>query len=122
MGDVYNRPILKGTTTIGVVCKSGVVLASDTRVTMGYFVAHKRGKKIYKIDDHLAMTIAGGVADAQKAVEILKVNSKIYRMYHNRPFPVRAASTLLANVLFDSRPYPLLTQAIVGGIDDTGSR
>nr|NIP66604.1 hypothetical protein [Candidatus Bathyarchaeota archaeon]NIU80750.1 hypothetical protein [Candidatus Bathyarchaeota archaeon]NIV67378.1 hypothetical protein [Candidatus Bathyarchaeota archaeon]NIW15922.1 hypothetical protein [Candidatus Bathyarchaeota archaeon]NIW34024.1 hypothetical protein [Candidatus Bathyarchaeota archaeon] len=26
---------LKGTTTIGVVCKDGVILASNTRVTMG---------------------------------------------------------------------------------------
>ncbi|HDN62867.1 MAG TPA: archaeal proteasome endopeptidase complex subunit beta [Candidatus Bathyarchaeota archaeon] len=122
MEDIYDRLVLKGTTTIGVVCKDGVILSSDTRVTMGYFVAHKKGKKIYKIDDHLAMTISGGVADAQKAVEILRVNSKLYRLYHKRPFPVRSASVLLSNVLFDSRPYPLLTQVIVGGIDDTGSR
>lgn len=122
MEDIYDKLVLKGTTTVGVVCKDGVLLASDTRVTMGYFVAHKKGKKIYKIDDHLAMTISGGVADAQRAVEILKVNSKIYRLYRNRPFPVRSASVLLANVLFASRPYPLLTQVIVGGVDDTGSR
>ncbi|RJS83303.1 proteasome subunit beta, partial [Candidatus Bathyarchaeota archaeon] len=61
MEDIYDRLVLKGTTTIGVVCKDGVILSSDTRVTMGYFVAHKKGKKIYKIDDHLAMTISGGV-------------------------------------------------------------
>ena len=39
---------------------------------MGFFIAHKKGKKIYQIDNHLAMTISGGVADAQRAVEILK--------------------------------------------------
>nr|NIQ06056.1 proteasome subunit beta [Candidatus Korarchaeota archaeon]NIU83869.1 proteasome subunit beta [Candidatus Thorarchaeota archaeon] len=45
--DVVNQLVLKGTTTIGVVFKNGVILASDTRVTMGSYVAHKRGKKIY---------------------------------------------------------------------------
>jgi hypothetical protein len=38
--------VLKGTTTVGVVCKDGVILASDTRVTMGYYIAHKFGKKV----------------------------------------------------------------------------
>jgi len=51
--------VLKGTTTVGVICKDGVVLATDTRATMGYFVASKHAKKVYKIDDHIAMTIAG---------------------------------------------------------------
>ena len=60
--------VLKGTTTIGVVCKDGVILASDTRVTMGFYVAHKAGKKVYKIDDHIGMTIAGTVADADAGV------------------------------------------------------
>jgi len=119
---MYKDLVAKGTTTIGVVCKDGVVLASDTRVTMGFFIAHKKGKKIYKIDDHLAMTIAGGVADAQKAVEILKINSKLYKLNNKRPFPVSAAARLLANILFATRPMPLLTQVIVGGIDDSGNR
>ena len=46
MHETIDRLALKGTTTIGVVCKDGVVLSSDTRVTMGYYVAHKKGKKI----------------------------------------------------------------------------
>jgi len=50
--DVVNQLTLKGTTTVGVVCKDGVILASDTRVTMGFYVAHKQGKKVYQIDDH----------------------------------------------------------------------
>ena len=75
-----NQLVLKGTTTIGVVCKDGVILASDTRVTMGYFVAHKQGKKVYKIDDHIGMTIAGTVADAQRVVDIITVNAQLYKI------------------------------------------
>ncbi|HXX86814.1 MAG TPA: hypothetical protein VEH86_00005, partial [Candidatus Acidoferrum sp.] len=63
LGEAIDKFALKGTTTIGVVCKDGVILASDTRISMGFFVAHKRGKKVYKIDDYLAMTVAGMAAD-----------------------------------------------------------
>ncbi len=118
--DVVNQLTLKGTTTVGVVCKDGVILASDTRVTMGFYVAHKQGKKVYQIDDHLAMTIAGSVADAQRAVDILTTNAKLYRIELGRPLPVSSAARLLANLLFSARYVPLLAQVLVGGVDDTG--
>ena len=112
--------VLKGTTTIGVVCKDGVILASDTRVTMGYYVAHKCGKKVYEIDDHLGMTIAGTVADAQRVVDILTANAKLYKIKMNRPMPVSAAARLIANLLFSARYVPLATQVLIGGVDTTG--
>ncbi len=120
MREIPKKLAMKGTTTIGVVCKNGVILSSDTRVTMGYFVAHKRGKKIHKIDDHLAMTIAGTVADAQWTVDILKANAQLYKLTNHRKMPVSAAARLIANLLFSSRYYPLLTQVLIGGVDDTG--
>jgi len=118
--DVVNRLALKGTTTIGVVCKDGVILASDTRVTMGFYVAHKHGKKVYRIDDHLAMTISGTLADAQRTVDILTANAQLYKFNIGRPMPVSSAARLIANLLFSARYAPLLTQVLIGGLDDTG--
>lgn len=114
--------ILKGTTTIGVVCKDGVILGTDTRATMGTYVASKHAKKVYQITDNLAMTIAGGVAVAQKVVEILKVNSRLYELEKNRPIPVKSAARLVSNLLFQNREVgmPLPMQALVGGFDETG--
>jgi len=124
---MYNEPtdkiskyVLKGTTTVGVVCKDGIVLGTDTRATMGYFVAHKHAKKVYQLDDHLAMTIAGGVADAQNVVEIVKANSKLYKYEKGIIMPVNAAASLTANLLFANRYYPLILQALLGGVDSTG--
>lgn len=114
--------VLKGTTTMGIVCREGIVLATDTRVTMGFTVAHKHGKKIFPLDHHLAMTIAGGVADAQNVVEILKANAKLYTLSNTRVMPVAAAARLAANILFSSRwQGPLMLQALIGGIDDSGA-
>ncbi len=115
-----NSLALKGTTTIGAVCKDGVVLASDTRVTMGFYVAHKQGKKVYRIDDHIGMTIAGTVADAQRVVDILTANAQLYRINMNRPMPIHSAARLVANLLFSARYIPLATQVLVGGVDETG--
>jgi proteasome beta subunit len=114
--------VLKGTTTMGIVCHEGIVMATDTRVTMGYTVAHKHGKKIFALDQHLAMTIAGGVADAQNVVEILKANAKLFNLSNNRVMPVGAAARLAANILFSSRYQgPLMLQALIGGVDDSGA-
>jgi proteasome beta subunit len=120
MSNIPNQLALKGTTTVGVVCRDGVVLASDTRVTMGFFVAHHKGKKVYKIDDHMAMTISGGVADAQRAVDVLKANAQLYRLDTNRPMPISSAARLVANLLFSSRYAPLIAQVLIGGMDETG--
>ncbi len=110
----------KGTTTVGAVGKDGVALASDTRVTMGSLVVHKRGKKVYRIDDHLALTISGVVADAQRTVEILRANSRIYRLERRVGMPVSVAARLIANLFFSYRLFPFVARILMGGVDDTG--
>ncbi len=114
--------ILKGTTTVGVVCKDGVILGTDTRATMGNYIASKNAKKVYQITDNLAMTIAGGVSVAQRVVEILKVNASLYELEKNRRIPVNSAARLVQSVLFSNREVgaPLPLQALVGGFDETG--
>ena len=120
MYEEYNKLALKGTTTIGAICRDGVILASDTRVTLGTLVAHKKGKKIYKIDDHIAMTLSGAVADAQKTVEILTANAKLYKLNIGRPMPVNSSARIIANFFFSSRFAPMIARVLVGGVDDTG--
>ncbi len=116
--DAASKLIVKGTTTIGVVCTDGVILASDTRVTMGFFVAHKQGKKVYKIDDHIGMTIAGSVADAQKVIDIITANAQLYKINLNRPMPISSAARVTSNLLFNARG--LMAQILIGGVDETG--
>ena len=108
------------TTTIGVVCRDGVLMTTDTRATMGSFVAHKNAKKVYRIDNHLAMTIAGVVGDAQAIVEMLRANAALYKLDMARPMPISSAARMVSNILFSSRFYPLGVQALIGGVDDTG--
>ena len=107
-----------GTTTIAIKCKDGVVLGSDTRVTAGFFIAHKSGKKIFKIKNHLAVTIAGVVADAQAIIDSLKFYANLYEVNYGRPMNTRSAAKLLSLILYQNRLYPLITELIVAGRDN----
>lgn len=107
-----------GTTTVGIVCKDGVVLATDRRATMGYYIASKDIDKVYPIADHIAMTIAGSVGDAQTLVRWMRSELKIYELRMNKKPSVEAAATLLANILAQYKFYPFFVQLLVGGIDE----
>ncbi len=107
-----------GTTTVGLVCKDGVVLASDRRATMGYFIASKDIDKIYSISDNLAMTIAGSVGDAQTLVRWMNAEIKLYELKHEKSITVEAAATLLATILAQYKYYPFYVQLLLGGVDE----
>ncbi|MEM1575611.1 MAG: proteasome subunit beta [Nitrososphaerota archaeon] len=110
-----------GTTTVGLSIKDAVVFATDTRVTAGYFVAHRKGKKLFPLSDNAAITIAGRVADAQVLINILKANINYYQITHGKPMDIISISRLAANLFFRERAFPLLAQVIIGGVDSTGS-
>jgi proteasome beta subunit len=117
----YKEP-MKGTTTVGLIFKDGVVLATDKRATMGYFIASKNAKKVYQIADRIGMTTAGGVGDAQQLVRVMTVECSLYNMRRGKTMTVGAASTLLSNILNNNRYFPFYVQLLVGGIDETGPR
>lgn len=110
----------KGTTTIGLVCDKGVVLASERRATMGHFIASKDAKKVYQIDDLVAMTTAGSVGDAQRLVKWMQVEAKLYKMRREEPMTVKGIVSLLANILSGNRYFPFYVQLLVGGVDKNG--
>lgn len=109
--------VKKGTTTIGIIIKNAVILGADQKATMGYLVASKSAKKIYKLDDHIGLTVAGSVGDAQALVRLLKAQLKLYRLERG-PITVKAAGTLLANILQGTKYFPYYNLLILAGYDD----
>ncbi len=107
----------KGTTTVGLICKDNVILAADKRASMGNLISDKNAKKIHKIDDYLALTIAGSVGDAQAIIRFLTAEARLYRMRAGKYLSPRACATLLSNILHSSRYFPYLTMLILGGYD-----
>jgi proteasome beta subunit len=112
--------IVLGATTIGVVCKDGVVLSSEKRVSYGYMVMSKMGKKIFKINDTIGAACAGLVADMQILIRQVGAYSKLFELEHGRKISVRATAKTVSNLLFQRRLFPYFTQTIIGGVDDEG--
>lgn len=114
--------VFKGTTTVGVLCDGGVVLASESRATMGSFIASSTAKKIYQVDDMVGLTTAGVVGDAQSLVRMIQVEARLYRMQRGEPMTVKALTSMLSNVLASRRYFPFMVQLIVGGMDRYGPK
>ena len=110
-----------GATTVGVVCPEGAILASEKRVSYGYLVVSKGGKKVFKITDRIGAACAGLVSDMQILVREVEAYANLYSLDVGRPISVRSAAKLMSNLLFSRRLAPLITQTIVGGMDDKGT-
>ncbi len=114
-------PWVPGATTVGIVFKDGVILAAEKRVTYGYFIMSKGSKKVFKVTDNIGVACAGLVGDMQILAKEMEAQANLYSMDVGRKISVRSASKLMANVLFNRRYAPLITQTIVGGVDEEGA-
>lgn len=110
--------VKKGTTTVGLTCSDGVVFATDRRASMGYFIASKEAKKMFFIDDHIAITVAGMVADAQALARLMKAEAQLYKLQKGKPINVEAACSLMSNIMHQYKWFPFLVQIIIGGLDE----
>ena len=113
---------MPGATTVGVVCKDGVILAAERRVTYGYFIMSKSGKKVFKIADKIGAACAGIVADMQILTREVGAYLKLYSYEREQSVTVRTAAKLMGSMLFERRYFPYLAQTIVGGIDESGPK
>lgn len=111
---------IPGATTIGVTFKDGVILASEKRISYGYLIVSKTGKKVFKITDHVGAACAGLVSDMQVLIREVSAYGNLFRLDVGRSISVRSAAKLMSNLLFNRRLAPLITQTIVGGVDEEG--
>ena len=119
-----NNELKTGTTTIGLVCKDGLVLAADKRATSGYLIAWKKFDKVIPITSSIAVTVAGTVSDVQLLVKYLKAELKLKDLRTGRETTVKEAASLLANFVYNNiRKFsiiPGISHFIVGGVDSSG--
>jgi len=110
---------MKGTTTLGLACKNGAIIAADKRASMGYFIASKDVKKVFNINDTTAMTVAGSVGDAQWLVRLIRAEASHYEIANGKKMSTSAIATLISNILQGSKYYPFLVQLLIVGFDGT---
>jgi len=120
MSNNVEEKILHGTTTVAIKVKDGVVLCADMRASAGYFIANNNTMKIQKIEQHAGLTLAGGVADAQNIVDVLRYHANVHRIQSQEPIPIRSLARLTSLMFHQNRGYPFIADILVGGYDNQG--
>merc|ERR1719401_1082790 len=110
----------KGTTTLGFVFKGGILLAVDSRASMGTFIGSQTVRKVIEINDYLLGTMAGGAADCSYWERHLARLCRLYELRNKQRISVAAASKLLVNIFYSYRGQGLSCGTMVAGWDKTG--
>lgn len=111
------------TTIVGIKTREGVVLGSDKRASKGFFIGSKITQKILKIDDTLAIAIAGQLSDAEYLIKVAKAERKLMELRRGFPLTVRESTRLIANLAYSGlKNYqPYFVELLVAGVDDEGA-
>jgi len=110
----------KGTTTLGFVFKHGIIIAVDSRASMGSYIGSQTVKKVIEINPFLVGTMAGGAADCSFWERHLTRLARLHELREKERISVAAASKLLANIFFSYRGRGLSCGTMVAGWDKTG--
>lgn len=108
---------MPGATAVGISYANGVILAAEKRVSFGNFVVNKNTKKTFPVTEKVGAACAGMIADMQVLVRQVTALAKIRRLETRREVPPNSIAKLMSVIMFERRFFPLLTQVIVGGID-----
>ena len=109
---------MPGATVVGISYNDGVILAADKRISFGNFVVNKNIKKTFSVTDHVGAACAGMVADMQVLVRQVEALAKIRKLETRREVAPNSIAKLMSVIMFERRYFPLLTQVIVGGINE----
>src|SRR5215210_441837 len=109
---------MPGATVVGISYNDGVLLAAEKRVSFGNFVVNKHIKKTFPVTNKVGAACAGMVADMQVLVRQVEALAKIRKLETRRDMPPNSVAKLMSVIMFERRYFPLLTQVIVGGIEN----
>lgn len=107
-----------GTTTLAFMFNGGVLVAVDSRASMGSYIGSGTVKKVIPISKYLLGTMAGGAADCSFWERNLAMNCRLHELREGSRISVAAASKLLGNVVFQYRGYGLSMGTMIAGWDE----
>jgi len=97
-------------TTIGFVCKDGVVLAVE-KLLHSKLLVPGTSRRVHAVDDHIGLAASGLVTDARKLVKQARKEASDWRKYYNEPIPPKvlaervAAFAQLYTLYYSLRPF-----------------
>ncbi|MEM4271681.1 MAG: archaeal proteasome endopeptidase complex subunit alpha [Candidatus Pacearchaeota archaeon] len=90
------KTVRLGSSSIGMVCKDGVVIIADRRVR-DKLIAPESANKIYEIDEHIVATAAGILSDARILIESAQVLAQQNRVTYGSPIEPISVIRMIAD-------------------------
>lgn len=113
--------VRRGATAMGVLCADGVILVAHKNIVSNLLVFESM-KKIFKIDNHIAATASGLVADARRLVDMARLESQRHRLLYNEPMSVESVARHLCDAMQSYTQYggvrPFGVSLLIAGFDD----
>jgi len=120
--DLKNSILKTGTTILGIVCKDGIVMASDRQISAGNLVVGKNYQKTILVNDYLLMAFTGSVSDAQRIVKVLPAELKLKELRSGSRPTVKQAANLLSSILYSgARQSMMMVGNLIAGFNDDGT-
>jgi len=104
------KAVENSSTAVAVRCKDGVVYGVEKLVTSKLY-ERGTGKRIFHIDRHIGMAVAGLISDARQIVQVARDEAVYYRSFYGGPIPLKYLADKLsgyvhAHTLYSSyRPF-----------------
>lgn len=110
------------TTTVGIRCADGVVLAADKRASKGFFVGSKSVNKLFALDEATAVAVAGQMSDAEYLVNLAKAERRLLELRRGYPLSVKESAKLISSIAYSGmKSYnPYFVELVVAGVDAEG--
>jgi len=115
------KAVRQGITAVGIVCKDGVVLLADKRVTEKLIVA-KSVEKVVQIDDHITAASSGFMMDGRVLIERSQLIAQQHRVTNDEPVELIELVKEIADLKQFYTQYggarPFGVSMIFAGVDD----
>jgi proteasome alpha subunit len=113
--------VRRGATAMGIVCADSVILVAHKNIVSNLLVFESM-KKIFKIDNHIAATASGLVADARRLVDMARLEAQRHRLLYNEPMSVESVARHLCDTMQSYTQYggvrPFGVSLLIAGVDE----
>ena len=90
------KTVRLGSTSIGVICKDGVLIVADKRIR-DKLIAPESAGKIFEVDEHVMATGAGIMSDARVLIDKVQVLAQQHRISYGGPIEPISIIKLIAD-------------------------
>lgn len=124
--ELKNSILKTGTSLVGLVCKDGIVMASDRQVTGGKsLILNKDFQKTNSINDYLVISWAGVVSGAQRLSKLIAAELKLKQLRSKSRPTIKQAANLVGSITYSNIRQPSMVPDVVdtfvGGVNEDGS-